>query len=117
MSKKEIGLWCVMADFVALTAYAVFSEGYFAFIPVALELASSSIWGVQIVFDFLIAMTVALGWCIADARRRNLGYWPFVALTLTLGAIGPLAYLIHRERVSRPAADMSVAHAGLRQAA
>ena len=99
MSKKEIGLWCVMADFVCLTAYAVYAEGYFAFISIAADFAASNIWGVQILVDFLLAMLIALGWCVADARKRDMNYWPFVVLTLTLGAIGPLAYLIHRERV------------------
>lgn len=100
MGKKELVLWCVMADFVALTGYAMFTEGYFAFMDAGLAFATSSVWGAQIVADFLVALSVALGWCIADARKRDLAYWPFVALTLTLGSIGPLAYLIHRERAA-----------------
>ena len=104
MSKKEIGLWLVTADFVCLTVYAMFTQGYFAFVPIAIEFASSSVWGVQILADFLIALSVALGWVVADARKRGLPYLPYVALTLTLGSIGPLAYLIHRERASAPAA-------------
>ncbi len=100
MGKKQIALWCVLGDFVVLTAYAVYAEGYFAFLNTALEFATASIWGAQILVDFLIALSVALGWVIADARKRDLAYWPFVALTLTLGSIGPLAYLIHRERVT-----------------
>jgi len=51
----------------------------------------------------------------ADARKRDLSYWPFVALTLTLGTIGPLAYLIHRERAAAtattPAAAPDLQHA------
>jgi hypothetical protein len=117
MSKKEIGLWLVMADFVALTAYAIFTEGYLAFVGVAIEFATSNIWGAQILADFLVAMTIALGWCIADARRRDLAWWPFAALTLTLGAIGPLSYLIHRERVERAAETPATAPAALQQAA
>jgi hypothetical protein len=117
MSKKEIGLWLVMADFVSLTAYAMFTEGYFAFIGVAIEFASSNIWGAQILADFLLATTIALGWCIADARKRDLAWWPFVALTLTLGAIGPLSYLIHRERVERGATATVATPAALQQAA
>lgn len=105
MGKKEIALWCVMADFVALTAYAVYAEGYFAFMSVAMEFATNNIWGAQILADFLVALAIALGWLIADARKRDLAYWPFVALTLTLGSIGPLAYLIHRERVTRAVAE------------
>ncbi len=116
MSKKQIGLWCVMGDFVCLTVYAMFTEGYFAFIGVAIDFAGSHIWGAQILADFLIALTIALGWCVADARRRDLNYWPFVVLTLTLGAIGPLAYLIHRERVEARSVVESVAQPGLQHA-
>ena len=87
MGKKQIALWCVLVDFVALTAYAVYAEGYFTFMSVALEFATQSIWGAQILIDFLVALSVALGWVIADARKRDLAYWPFVVLTLTLGSI------------------------------
>ncbi len=109
MSKKQIGLWCVMVDFVCLTAYAVFTEGYFTFVGAAIDFAGASVWGVQILCDFLVALTIALGWCVADARKRDLNYWPFVVLTLGLGAIGPLAYLIHRERVEVRSATRSAA--------
>ena len=98
MSKKEIVLWLVLADFVALTAWAVISDGYFGFVSAGIGFASGSVWGAQIIADFLIALAVALGWVVADARRQGIGYWPYVALTFTLGSIGPLAYLIHRER-------------------
>ncbi len=97
MGRKELVLWLIMADFVALTGYAVFSEGYFAFMEAGLAFATNSVWGAQIVADFLLALSVALGWCVADARRRDLAYWPFVALTLTLGSIGPLSYFAWRE--------------------
>jgi hypothetical protein len=100
MGKKQIALWCVLGDFVALTAYAVYAEGYFAFMSVGWEFASSGVWGAQIVIDFLIALSVALGFVIADARKRGVAYWPFLLMTLTLGSIGPLAYLIHRERAT-----------------
>jgi len=113
MSKKEIALWLVLADFVALTAFAVYSEGLVGFVPAALGFASGSTWGAQIIVDFLLAVTVALGWVVADARARGLAWWPFVALTLTLGSIGLLSYLIFRERAaaSRPVELRGAAHA------
>ena len=106
MGKKQIGLWCVMADFVGLTAYAIYSEGFIAVFNIAQEFATTHVWGAQILVDFLLAISVALGWVIADARKRDLAYWPFVLLTLTL-SIGPLAYLIHRERVLRSLGEHS----------
>jgi len=116
MSKKQIGLWCVMVDFVCLTAYAMWTEGYFAFIGVAIDFAQSSIWGAQIVADFLVALAMALGWCVADARKRGLNYWPVVVATLTLGSIGPLAYLIHCEREEARSANSSIARPDLQHA-
>lgn len=116
MNGKQIALWCVLADFVALTGYAMFTEGYFAFIGAAIDFGASGIWGIQILADFLVGLTIALGWCIADARQRNLNYWPFVVLTFTLGAIGPLSYLIHRERVIARSADTGIAQAELQHA-
>lgn len=100
MTWKQIALWCLLGDFVALTAYAVFTEGYFAFVPASITFATGSAWGAQVIVDFLIALGVALGFVIVDARQRGLAAWPFVVITLGLGSIGPLAYLIHRERVA-----------------
>ena len=113
MTWKQIGLWCLLGDFVALTAYAIFAEGYFAFVPASLAFATGSVWGAQVVIDFLLALGVCLGFVIADARRRGQSAWPFVVLTLTLGSIGPLAYLIHRERagVAVPAQGRRAAQA------
>ena len=106
MSMKQLGLWWALVDFCALTVYAIFTDGYFAFPGIAMEFATSSMWGAQIMADFMIALTIALGWVIADARKRDLPYWPFVLLTLTLGSIGPLAYLLHRERVMHAATKL-----------
>jgi hypothetical protein len=103
MSKKEIVLWLVLADFTALTIYAVGSEGYFAFYEATLAFAANSIWGVQIVVDFVVALAIAMGWMIKDAREQGLPYLPYVVATFVLGSIAPLAYLIHRERASRSA--------------
>ena len=111
MSKKQLALWLVLGDFVALTAWAVYSHGYLAFVPAAVDFATGSLWGAQIVVDFLLALSVALGFVVSDARRRGLAWWPFALLTLTLGSIGPLAYLIFRERQPAPAGVRQPVHA------
>lgn len=102
MTWKQLALWCVLGDFAAFTGYAIYTEGYFAFVPLATAFATSSPWGAQVMIDFLLALAVALGFVVADARRRGVAAWPFVALTLTLGSIGPLVYLIQRERSRAP---------------
>ncbi len=104
MTKREIVLWLVLADFVALTGYTIFSEGFLAFVPIAAEIATGSFWGLQILIDFVLALAVGLGFVFFDARRRGLTPWPFVVLTLSLGSIGLLGYLVYRERASAPAA-------------
>ena len=87
MSKKEIALWIVLADFTALTVYAVATQGYFGFYEATLGFVTSSIWGAQVVVDFVVALTIAMGWMIKDAREQGLPYWPYVAATLVLGSI------------------------------
>jgi hypothetical protein len=102
MSWKQIALFVLLADFAAFTAYAGWHEGLLAFVPLTLGVAASSAWGAQVMIDFLLAFAVIIGFVVTDARRRGIAAWPFVALTLTLGSIGPLAYLLHRERVTAP---------------
>lgn len=103
MTRKEIVLWLVLADFVGLTAYVVSQAGLTAFVPAAIEIARQSPWGLQLLVDFGIAIALILAWMITDARARGVAAWPYVLLTLCLGTIGPLAYLIRRERQSAPA--------------
>jgi hypothetical protein len=42
-------------------------------------------------------------WMRSDSSERALPFWPYVLLTLALGSVGPMAYLIHRELRSRSA--------------
>ncbi len=107
MTKKEIVLWIVLADFVALTGYTIFTESYLAFVPFVTEMATGSFWGLQLLVDFVLAVAIGLGFVLFDARRRGLTAWPFVVLTLTLGSIGLLGYLVYRERASAPVAAVS----------
>lgn len=109
VTKKQLLLWCVLFDFVALTAYTIVTEGYATFVPIAWDFANASFWGLQIIIDFLLAVAIGLGFVFTDARARDINPWPFVALTLTLGSIGLLGYLIHRERVRAPAARLEPA--------
>jgi hypothetical protein len=102
MTRKEIVLWLVLVDFVALTAYVVAQTSLSAFVPTAIEIARQSPWGLQLLVDFGIAIALILAWIVTDARARGVAAWPYVLLTLCLGTIGPLAYLIRRERQAAP---------------
>ena len=99
MSWKQLALWTLVVDFALFTAWAIYTEGYFAFVPLLIGLSTDSLWGAQMTLDFVLALAVAAGFVIADSRRRGITAWPFVALTLVLGSLGPLSYLLHRQRL------------------
>jgi hypothetical protein len=46
--------------------------------------------------DLVIALSFAIGWMRADARRRGIAAWPYFLVTLFLGSIGVLAYVVRR---------------------
>jgi hypothetical protein len=102
MTKKEILLWIVLLDFAVLTAYTIYRAGYIGGLEFGAEIVALHPWGLQLILDFVIALSLALVWMFFDARSRGIAFWPFALLTFTLGSIGPLAYLIRRERVSAP---------------
>lgn len=93
MSGKQIGLGLVLADFTALTAYAVYEVGYLGFF----DMLFSNIVGITVFVDLCIALTLVAVWMYRDARERGLSSTPYIVLTFLLGSIGPLAYLIRRE--------------------
>ena len=94
MNWKRLGLVVILADFVALTAYAVYWHGFLAFF----DLHAMNAIQVQIFIDLVIALSLFLTWMVRDARARGISPVPYILLTLTLGSIGALAYLIHRSR-------------------
>lgn len=92
---KKLLLALVLLDFAALSAYAMFQGGY-----LGIWQAGLADWGaMQILADLAIACGLILVWLVADARRRGTNPWPYVALTLVGGSLGPLLYLLlRRER-------------------
>lgn len=53
-----------------------------------------------LVADLAIALTLVSAWMWNDARDRGISPIPYVVLTLLTGSVGPLLYLIRRERVT-----------------
>jgi hypothetical protein len=90
---------------VALIAFSVYSaaivvnHGYVGF----LQLAWREPWAMQMLLDLTIGMVLFLVWAAGDSRARGLPFWPFALVTLFLGSVGPLAYLVVRA-VRAPAA-------------
>jgi hypothetical protein len=89
---KSLIAAAVLVAFTAFSLWVVAGHGYFGF----LTLAGDEPWAMQLLLDLAIACSFAVGWMVADARKRNLTVWPFVVTTLFLGSIGPLAYVVRR---------------------
>jgi hypothetical protein len=86
-------LLLVLISFTAFSVWVTLREGYFGF----LVLAGREPWALQVLLDLCIALFVAWGGLIRDARRQGIAAWPYLLATLALGSIGPLAYLVRRE--------------------
>ncbi len=85
-------LLVVTAAFSAFTAWAVARTGYVGFYEQLL--ASRAGW--QVLADITIALLLVLSWIRRDARAQGRRFWPYLALTLALGSLGPLLYLVLR---------------------
>jgi hypothetical protein len=97
MNAKQIILGLVLLDFTGLTAYAVYSYGFVGFFEaVTANLATTCAFA-----DLLIALSLITVWMWQDARDRGWSPMPYVMLTLGLGSVGPLVYLIRREASER----------------
>lgn len=114
MNAKQIGLAVVLADFAAFTAYVVYQYGYVGFFREFLTIAMSNAVIGQLGFDLVITLGLVSLWMWRDARERGVSIIPYLVLTLTLGSIGPLLYLIRR--AGSEAAETAHAPARLRHA-
>jgi len=92
VNAKQLGLELVLIGFVVFTLYAVYHHGYVGIF--AQGLANSAT--IQVFLDLTIALGLVLLWLWQDARKQGISPLPYVILTLTLGSIGPLLYLIRR---------------------
>ena len=93
MNAKQLVLSIVLAGFATLTAVAVYDYGYIGFFEVVL----SNAVGLTCLADLTIALTLFLLWMQRDAKEIGLATLPYLILTLALGSVGPLLYLIRRE--------------------
>ena len=101
MNRKQIILAIVLADFAALTAFAVWQYGYVGIFELALSSWATSL----LLVDLVISLGLVLIWMMGDSRERGLAFLPYALLTLAFGSVGPLLYLIRREaRATAPAA-------------
>lgn len=85
-------LVAVTAVFSAFTAWVVWQTGYVGFFSQLLSTPA----GWQVLADIVIALFLVLSWIRRDARARSRRFWPYALLTVALGSIGPLLYLLLR---------------------
>lgn len=93
-------LFAVVFTFVAFTTYTLFvmaGNGVLGF----LSLAANDPWGMQLLLDLGVMLVLFSIWLLRDAKARGLPGWPYVLATMTMGSIGALGYLVHRELAAR----------------
>ncbi len=99
MTKRQWLLGFVLFDFSLLNAAVLYLYGYSGFV----ELATANLATIAVLVDLTIALTLVVVWMWNDARDRGISPLPYVALTLVLGSIGPLLYLIRAGASSQAA--------------
>jgi hypothetical protein len=80
----------VITVFTVFTLWVLSRTGLVGFY----EQLLSSPAGWQVFADIAIALTMVLAWIWHDARSAGRRFWPYAVLTLALGSIGPLLYLL-----------------------
>jgi hypothetical protein len=102
MNRKQLLLSGALIVLLAMDAYAVYLYGFIGFFRVIF----ANFAGFTAFVDLLIALVLIIAWMGDDARERNASALPFIFLTIVLGSIGPLLYLIRRfgDRTDRAAA-------------
>ena len=93
MNRTVLILAVVLADFLGLTGWALYHHGYVGLFETALATPA----GIQVSTDLVVALSLVSLWMWRDARERGISFLPFALLTVTLGSIGPLCYLLRRE--------------------
>jgi hypothetical protein len=100
MTKKQWVIAIVLADFVALNAYALIQYGYMAVIREVV----STVPGILVLVDLTIALAMVGIWMWNDAKRRGVEVVPYLVVGLLFGSVGPLLYLLRTSGTSVPEA-------------
>ena len=92
MNRKQLALSAALIILLAIDVYSISLYGYIGFFRMAL----ANFAGVAAFVDLTIALVLIILWMGEDARERNVSAIPYIVLTLALGSVGPLLYLIRR---------------------
>ena len=107
MRERTIGLALILIAFSALSAFAVYEHGVVGIFERCLSNSAT----ITLFVDLTIALTMVMIWMWRDASARGASALPYVLLTLTLGSVGPLLYLLMRRDADVPASAGMRAHA------
>jgi len=92
MKIKKIVFLLLLVEYIGFAVYALASQNMMEF---AFGLIQSP-WGIYIVAELIVALSVCGGWIFFDAKKYGMRPIPYIMLTC-IGAVGPLAYLWRRE--------------------
>ncbi len=92
MNRKQLALSAALIVLLAVDAYAVYLYGYIGFFRMVL----ANFAGFAAFVDLAIALILILVWMGDDARERKVSALPYILITVALGSVGPLPYLIRR---------------------
>ena len=90
MNVQTLALAVVIVAFGALSAVALVEHGYWGIFE--FHFPASAGW--QVLTDLVIVCGLAMLWMIQNAKATGRTVWPYLLLTLTGGAFGPLLYLL-----------------------
>ncbi len=101
MNRRQLALSAALIVLLAMDAYAIYLYGYVGFF----RQIFANLVGATAFVDLAIALVLIVVWMGDDAEQRNVSALPFLLLTLALGSVGPLLYLIRRfgDRTDRSA--------------
>jgi hypothetical protein len=84
----------VFVDFLALNIYLIATFGYLGAYAEILKVATENLGATLIAVDLCIALGMAMVWMWNDAKAHGRNVWGYLLLTLALGSLGPLLYLL-----------------------
>jgi len=101
MNRKQLALTAALIVLLAMDAYSVYLYGSIGFF----RMVVANFAGVTALIDLVIALVLIVTWMGDNARERNVTALPYIVLTVMLGSVGPMVYLIRRfaDRTARAA--------------
>ena len=79
----------ILLPFALYTSYVLVEVGYLGLLQSHMHLA-----GYQVFVDLVIVCLLAMVWMWRDAAATGRAIWPYLGITLVLGSIGPMLYLL-----------------------